>query len=256
MPDETATTEAATEAPAAPAAAPAAPAPSTALGVSADPWSDLDEKFVVKKEDGSLDQAAVLSKYRDSYRNLEKRMGSGEARPYRAVDYKLNVPEEMKAMADAPEIAAFRKKAHEAGFSQKQFDLAVGQYLEIAPSLVGGAKALDAESTVGQLKTEWGADFDANINAARRAARTFGADIGPELDAELGNHPVFLKFLAKVGAELQEDRPPSAAVGASAEDVNALMASEAYLNAAHKDHASVSRKVQAHFSKQPGEVLG
>jgi hypothetical protein len=57
-----------------------------------------------------------------------------------------------------------------------------------------------------QLQQEWGKDYDANIEAGRRAARQFGADeaILSKMEGALGTKGM-LQFFAKIGKGMGED---------------------------------------------------
>lgn len=224
---------------------------------AADPWTTVPEKYQVKKEDGTLDQPASLAKLQAAHAALEQKLGSGEGRPYRAVDYKVNVPAEFADVitADDPGIAAFKKAAHEAGYSQKQFDLAVSKYLEMAPALVGGAAALDQAAATSKLEPIWGTGdtFKANATHAWRAVQQIGgADLKDALQRELGNNPTFLQFAARVGAQLGEDTTPGTTAPAAGADIIALQSSKAYRDANDPQHAAVSAQVRAWYARQPG----
>jgi hypothetical protein len=60
------------------------------------------------------------------------------------------------------------------------------------------------------LKSEWGAQHDANLQVAQRGmARVLSADAKKILDETgLGNHPEFVKAFFTVGKMVSEDTPP------------------------------------------------
>jgi hypothetical protein len=70
----------------------------------------------------------------------------------------------------------------------------------------------------------------------------------------LGTDPVFAQVVAFYGAQMREDRPPTnAAPSVQPGDVQTLMASEAYRNPKHVDHARVSAQVQAAYKRMHGD---
>ena len=66
--------------------------------------------------------------------------------------------------------------------------------------------AQSAEQQMAELQQEWGKEFDANIEAGRRAARQFG--VGEEMLTKMENAigtKDMLKFFANIGKGMGED---------------------------------------------------
>lgn len=216
----------------------------------------IPEKYQVKKDDGSLDIEASSLKLAEAYGHLEKRLGSGDAPPKSPDEYQITVPDSLKDAWNPKEdekLQAFLKDAHASGFTQKQVDMAIGKYLEIAPKLVEGSRALSAEECVTTLKQEWKTEdqYKAEVGKAYQAAVAYGGDDADGIIRDYGNDPRIVRMMARIGGELGEDRslnPGSASQGGPS--VESLMASEAYTNAKHPDHARVSAQVQSYFAKQ------
>lgn len=260
-------------APASAAAPAAAPAPAagvpvvtavpTALAAGAvepeddptKPWAP-PEKYRVMREDGTLDAEATARKVDGARRSLEMRLGSGDVRPKTPDDYTIVPPEEFKETfkADDPTLAEFRAGAHKAGLSQKQLDFVMGKYFEIAPRLVGGAVALDQQAATNELKTTWPTDasYRQNTGNAFRAVQQLGGDLAEAMEAKYGNDPLFIQFAARVGAQLREDTPVSAAATTRGVDINQLLAHPAYSDQYHAEHASITAKVNAYYASRPG----
>lgn len=231
----------------APAPAPADPnAPSAAAG----DW--LPEKFRVLNGE-ALDVEASARKLAESYAGLEKRVGSGDVPPKSPDEYKVEVPEQFADVWDNEKFGAFKAEALAAGLTQKQLDFVLGKYFTVAPDLVAGGAKYDAETATAELRKTWAndAEFTGNINAAYKAFTAFAGE-GDDMDA-IGNNPVALRILAKVGKEMGEAGGiPAQATTASAESVDDLLRSPAYLDSKHQDHKAVSAKVQAHYAKKYG----
>jgi hypothetical protein len=237
-----------------PLAVPAATPPGTVLQAGAEVTA-IPEKYHVKKEDGTLDTEASSLKLAEAYTRLEKRMGSGDAPPKTVADYKVEIPETMKDYDIEKDKAftEFRDKAHKAGMTQAQFDLVMGEYFRVAPELVGGAKALDAETCVNELRTTWKSDaqYKAEVGNAYKAAMAYGGDDAEGIMNDYGNDPRIVRMMARAGAELVEDKSPSSGGSLPAgQSVEAVMQSEAYTNPKHPDNARVSAQVRAEFERR------
>lgn len=216
----------------------------------------IPEKYQVKKADGTLDVDASSLKLAEAYGNLEKRIGTGDLPPKTADEYTIPVPENMKEMFDPkadPLMGDFLKNAHAAGMTQKQIDLVMGKYFELAPQLVEGAQQLSVDQCVTELRNDWPTDeqYKAEVGKAFKAAQAYGDKDAETLINKYGNDPAIIRLLARVGGELGEDRSlnPGGSTQSS-QTVEALMTSEAYTNPKHADHARVSAQVQEHFNRQ------
>lgn len=221
----------------------------------------IPEKHRVTKEDGTLDVEASARKLAEAYGSLEKRFGGGEAAPKEVADYKVTVPDTLKEAFDPAKdegMQAFLKGAHEAGLNQKQLDFVMGKYFELAPQLVAGAKIFDANTATAELKKTWATDADFNRNVqnayvgANAIATKAGIDVKSIMDGPLGNDPTFLKLMAAIGPEFAEDAPPGGEQLGGQDEIEKLMASEAYTNPSHVDHVRVSERIRKHFERKHG----
>ena len=216
----------------------------------------IPEKYQVKKEDGTLDIEASSLKLAEAYGHLEKRMGSGDLPPKTADEYAIAVPDALKETwnpKEDPLLGDFLKDAHAAGLTQKQVDLVMGKYFEMAPALVDGSRQLSADDCVADLRSEWKTDdqYKAEVGKAYKAAVAYGDKDAEAIIKDYGNDPRIVRFMARVGNELGEDRslnPGGSQQGG--QSVESLMSSEAYNNPKHVDHARISAQVQRHFQAQ------
>lgn len=255
-----------TPAPAAgdPAPAPATP-PASLLQTGGDPAPAgneyIPEKFRTNNAEGAFDLEASARAMAESYSGLEKRFGSGDVPPKSAAEYKVVVPDALKEAIDPatdPGVQGFLSGALEAGLNQKQVDFVMGKYFEMAPQLVAGAQQYDATTATAELKKSWAteADFKRNVQnayvGATAAAQKAGIDVNEIMAGPLGNSPQFLRLMAALGPEFQEDSPPGGSKMTSEGDINALLASEAYTNPRHIDHAKTSEQVRRYFERKHG----
>jgi len=264
---------AAPAAPAAPdpaaAAAPAAATPSVLAGAAAAAAAPageqtpdfIPEKLRVMKEDGTLDVEASSRKLADAYGNLEKRFGSGEAPPKEASEYKVTVPDGLKEAFDPATDAGmkgFLEGAHAAGLNQAQVDFVMGKYFEMAPTLAAGAVLQDAATATAELKKTWAtdADFTRNVKNAyvgtTAAAQKAGLNVDEIMNGPLGNNTQFLRLMAALGPEFQEDPGAGGQSMTTQDDIQTLLLSEAYTNQRHVDHAKVSAQVKRYFERKHG----
>ncbi|OMP96490.1 hypothetical protein [Raoultella terrigena] len=223
----------------------------------ADDW--IPEKYRVVGEDGKLNVEGSARKLADAYTHLEKRMGSGDAPPKTADDYAPEVKaegfdwDEFKA---DPRMQSFMKSAHAKGITNDQMGFIISEYAQIAPELVNGAAALDSEAAATQLREVWktDAEFKKHVGFAFRAFNSLADEGDKGRMDEIGNNPMVIRMLAKIGAEMQEDAP----VGGDGnpeeqQTIRDLMKSPAYMDPKHADHERVSAQVKAYYQKRYGD---
>ncbi|NHJ27355.1 hypothetical protein HAP90_00280 [Klebsiella quasipneumoniae subsp. similipneumoniae] len=223
----------------------------------ADDW--LPEKYRVMGDDGKLNVEGSARKLADAYSHLEKRMGSGDTPPKTADDYAPEVKaegfnwDEFKA---DPRMQSFMKSAHAKGITNDQMGFIISEYAQIAPELVNGAGALDSEAAATQLRETWktDAEFNKNIGLAFRAFNSLADDSDKGRMDEIGNNPMVIRMLAKIGAEMQEDSPTGADSNPGEQQtIRDLMKSPAYMDPKHADHERVSAQVKAYYQKRYGD---
>ncbi|HBD3034714.1 TPA: hypothetical protein KIU63_004470 [Citrobacter koseri] len=219
----------------------------------------LPEKYRVVGDDGKLSIEGSARKLADAHTSLEKRLGSVGTPPKTADEYEPKVEvegfnwDEFKA---DPRMQSFMKAAHAKGITNDQMGFIIGEYAQRAPELVGGAAELDAEAATTQLREVWktDAEFKKNIGLAYRAFNSLADDADKGRMDEIGNNPMVIRMLAKVGAEMQEDAPAGGEVNlAEQQTIRDLMKSPAYMDPKHADHERVSAQVKAYYQKHFGD---
>lgn len=154
--------------------------------------------------------------------------------------------EEFKAIEENKE---FLKEAHEAGLSNEQLGFVLGKYNEIIPKVMGQMAEMQTENCKEALNQLWGAETQANIGLAVKAAQAAGLTEAEIQSPAIGNNPAVIKMLAHFGKQLGEDVPPQNTQQSEGEDIEQLMRSEAYGNPNHPDYKRVNALVQRHFAK-------
>jgi hypothetical protein len=220
--------------------------------LKADPLAWLPEKFRVKK-DGTdeLDIEASAKKGMGSLAELEKRMKDTGLPPESAEAYEFKPPAGMEALElDGALSAEAKKGMHALGLTQKQYQGVMEMYLKSVNDTVTRGVQMGAAKATEALVKVWGpADgdkFKGNLALAHRAFAAFADKDDMALIDTIGNSPVILRVLSKIGRELNEDSSTDSLI-LSSESVDALMKDPAYFNERHPRHAEVKAKVMRHF---------
>lgn len=246
-------------------AAPATPAPSLLAGgaAPAEPgaFDFIPEKLRVNKDDGAFDLEASSRKMGEAYSALEKRFGAGDVPPKTAAEYTVSVPDAFKEAIDpATDVGmkGFLDGALEQGMTQKQVDFVMSKYFDMAPKLVEGGMQYDATTAAAELGKAWNNEADMKRGVrnafvgASAAANKAGMDINAIMSGPLGNNPDFVRLMAALGPEFQEDPGVGGMQMVTQDDINSLLSSDAYKNPQHADHAKTSAKVRAYYERKHG----
>ncbi len=134
-------------------------------------------------------------------------------RPDTPDGYKLPELPEGKSY-DESLVGGMKTMAFEEGWTDKQWTKAVERYLAIEKQ---GAEAKEAENarleqeTDRTLHEQWGAEYDKNIEIARRAFRELvPGELGEQFailieDSGFGNNLVFIQGFREIGAKMLDD---------------------------------------------------
>ncbi|EAO5737886.1 hypothetical protein LZX53_004550 [Salmonella enterica] len=214
----------------------------------------LPEKFVVTGEDGKPDITASAQKLAQSYGHLEQRFGSGDVPPADIADYKIDAVEGMEIDPNNEETKAFLESVKQHGFTNDQLNFMIK---EVGASLQSYSQQTATESrdtASEELRKVWQDDttFNQNLGLAYRAFNALVDGDDKEKINEIGNNPLVIKLLAKIGAEMKEDSPTGGEQGGDAQAIRDLMKSEAYYNDKHADHERVAEQVRRFYERQYG----
>jgi hypothetical protein len=111
---------------------------------------------------------------------------------------------------DQANVDNFRSQAHKLGLTDSQFrgvmDFYIGGLNQNHKSIMGSMETARASATEA-LRRDWGDKFDANMDVAKTALRTFGGDdVFQELESGLGNHVGLIRMLHTIGTRISEGR--------------------------------------------------
>lgn len=136
--------------------------------------------------------------------------------------YDLSLPESLPEQL-RPDAAGealqqdFAAAMHEAGASNEVVQKALDWYYGTLGQSVAQKERANADQraeTEADLRREWGADHERNLNFAQRAVRDFGDEDfvslleTREIDGvKLGDHPGFVRAFAAIGRRMGEDLP-------------------------------------------------
>jgi len=130
--------------------------------------------------------------------------------PEKPEGYKLSPLEKMHPeLKITPETeAGFKTLMHKHGITAKQADGLYKEYFGmLSGSLTKRDEKMNAEKHEAEtaLRTDWGAEYDTNLNKAKRLVEKFGGANAREAFGEIGNNPHVLKTLANIAKQFSED---------------------------------------------------
>ena len=141
---------------------------------------------------------------------------------------------------DDSKLASAKAEMHKAGFTNEQVKTALKLFSEQASAL---NQPLNPEESKAKLIEEYGSEamYTRNMAAAQKAVRQFGDEEFVQWFEQtgLGNHPSFVKFVAKIGRELSEHGSTDAAT------TNIMTAAEAQ----KKIHEILNDKTDVYHSR-------
>lgn len=131
-------------------------------------------------------------------------------RPEKPEGYKLSPLENLHPdLKITPESeAGFKALMHKHGLTTRQADGLYKEYFGmISGSLIKRDETMQASKHEAErtLRTEWGAEYDANLAKTKRLIEKFGGADAREAFGELGNNPKVLKTLAGIAKRFSED---------------------------------------------------
>jgi hypothetical protein len=102
------------------------------------------------------------------------------------------------------DLTGFRQAAHKAGLNDIQAKELFGWFAGRGQSQFVSARDADAK-VEPELRTKWGGSYDANVEIARRAAKSFGGDgVLDVLEKKVGG-VALVEFFHRVGVAMGED---------------------------------------------------
>jgi hypothetical protein len=151
-------------------------------------------------------------------------------------------------------LKEFKQAAHAANLLPQQVQKVIDWYGQVTDKVnqqvteKTQAERVNAENA---LKTEWGNAFDTKVSKARQALKDFADpnDIKYIEESGLGNNPVLIKMLAKMGESVSEDKfRGDAKTSVAQTPAEALAEFNKILH--NMDHPYHNRKHPAHYEAQ------
>lgn len=170
----------------------------------------LAKSYVHAQRMVGMDKVAIPGKDAkpEDWRAFYSRLGAPEAPDkYEFPQYE---PKTEGFTIDPEMQTQFAQQAHELGLSKAQAAKLFDWYAQSSDGIAQQALENDMrfqQEAKTQLAKEWGNAYDQNVNFARAAAKEYGGEelINVLEETRLGDHPVILKALAKIGRALAED---------------------------------------------------
>lgn len=166
--------------------------------------SDVAKGFIeTKKMMGSAIKLPKADAPDTEWEPIYSRLGRPESADKYEFKRPENLPEGMTYQEDLEKN--FKEQAHKLGFNNRQ---AQGLLDWFSGSQVEKFKEQKAaqEASIGELKKEWGGDYDKNLGLAQRAFKELGDEKTAKylIDSGIGNDPALLRLFAKAGGLLGE----------------------------------------------------
>lgn len=128
-------------------------------------------------------------------------------RPEKVEGYKITRPQLQEGLTyDEALEKGFLENAHKIGLSQRQAQNLVDWFNGYQGQLFGTMKG-KVEEGKKTLETEWGQNFEKNLDRAHKVLSDFGDDdvVNAITQSGLNYHPAFIKMMVKIGEVLSED---------------------------------------------------
>lgn len=170
---------------------------------------------------------------------------------------------EGQSLGSEEEIKEFKGLAHKIGLMPHQVQELVKYQAGKGKSFYEQSAQQQAQFKVDSekaLRKEYGAAFDQNITLAKQVIGKFGDDnMKQMIDAGLGNHPVFVKFMVNVAKNFGEDgqflgetqRAGTMTPQEAMAEIQKIKGEakenpkHAYTNKMHPEHADMLKKMEA-----------
>jgi hypothetical protein len=239
----------------------------TGSGSDSPPSESFDWKSAVSEEvrsDPSLSTIKDIDGLAKSYVHSQKMIGADKVmapredwgdsewsdffektgRPSTAADYsqpEVELPDGYSVPDET--IKELKDKFHEAGLSDKQAKILTSHYME------SGAKAYSDNNSnhesqqneaIEALRSDYGRDYDLNVELARSALNKFGSqELTEYLDSSgFGNNPHLIRAFVNIGKSVLED---DARGGSSTMALGGPIAAQAEITTIRGDEAFMSR---------------
>ncbi len=187
--------------------------------------NDGNDKLARFKDDPGLLATSYLEQEKMNSGRVKIPVDTDSAETKSAFYQKLGRPDNVEGynLPQLPEgqeydtelIGTMRGIAFESGVSDSQFGGLVAKFVEAQGAAVATKLAeqnREAEATISELQTEWGQDYDKNIEVSRRALKELipeGMDENALIalieEKNLDNNKNFVKFLQNIGAKILDD---------------------------------------------------
>ena len=184
----------------------AAPAPASTSAAPPPAPPTIPEKFIVKREDGTVDhEATALKIASEGYAPLERRLHAGDAPPKDVEGYAPTLPDGLKLdeLKKDPLYAGFVKGAHSRGINNAQLSYVLEGWAQ-REQMRNSPEVAEAD-----LRKDWPDDQTLQqglVRAFRATAAYAGNDeTRARLEAKFSNDPDFIRLMARIGGEMAED---------------------------------------------------
>lgn len=126
-------------------------------------------------------------------------------------EYTFDIEKENEATIDKDFVSKFKEQAWKLGVLPRQAKAMVDWFSGMNKQVWGDAAKnheTSIQTNLNTLQKEWGKAWEENVVRAKAAVEEFADEATKEVfkQMDLGRNPSFLKFMAKVGGTLAEDK--------------------------------------------------
>lgn len=144
----------------------------------------------------------------------------------------------------------FLKGAHSRGMTNAQVSYVLDAYTQrMAPN---------PDAAEAELRNDFPTDaqLQAALGQSYRATKAYAGsdDAFKKLETKFGSDPDFIRFAARIGKELGEDRPPEGLTSAESDTLESLLGHPGYMDNKHPEHKQIVSKARAMYAKKYGEA--
>ncbi|MBX9697868.1 MAG: hypothetical protein K2X74_00470 [Acetobacteraceae bacterium] len=168
--------------------------------------------------------------------------------PEKPEGYEFKQPDGLPAEAwQESGLTAFRGWAHELGLTPAQAQGVAERFAkQQAEAMQRAALGIgpDGKPMEETLRAEWGVQYDAKVEQAKRAAKQFGAEAGvlDALEAKVGG-AAMMQFFARIGEAIGEDNAAGMGAGGGAAGGGEKAELRRYFDATTAEHRAYSNPI-------------
>lgn len=166
--------------------------------------------------------------------------------PENADGYSYKPGDAFKDEFDPDGLRSVLSEFHQAGLTDEQVSLVMGQYESVLSGLQEmqqEAQAQARQDAEAALRADWGDEYGERMKGVENLQGRFGGVFEKLTTAGLANDVDVVRMMDEVARSVREDAPLGGGNAGVKEQIAELQMSDAFLNARHPDHKNVIDKL-------------